>query len=174
MKTLMRKSLGILLVCVMMLSTAMTAYAQEGWVKQSDTGTVYSVTEYADSKEARIIGSIKGTLISSVEVSLVNLGNGKAEIYSNILCHETMRKIKMTLYLEKWNETQREWENEGDFEYEWLYADNPDLSMASVSFNVYGLDRGYKYRARGVFAAYDLDSSLHETSEAATTDVYFD
>jgi len=46
-----------------------------------------------------------------------------------------------------------------------------DVSMEMVSFNVYGLERGYKYRVRGLFGAYALDSSLQEVWQAWTEDV---
>lgn len=177
MKRYVKKIINILLVCVMMVLISMVAYAQtedvaEQWnVKIADTKS-----EYVNSRGAKIVATPKGMLLSSVEISLVNLGKGVAEIYADALCHEAMKKIKMVLYLEKWNESQEDWNTEERFEYEWRAEDYPDkdLSMAAVSFNVYGLDRGYKYRVKGLFGAYDLDSDNQEIWQAWTSDVYFD
>lgn len=177
MKKLMKNILSVFMLCTMIISNSVISYAQTSvWERGENIKTPETVKEYVKAKEARTIAMPKGRLISSVEIRLVNAGSGVAEIYANELCHEAMAKIKMVLFLEKWNEEEEAWDMEERFEYEWLAEDTPDkdLSMAAVSFNVYGLDRGYKYRVRGLFGAYDLDSGLQEAWQAWTEDVYFD
>lgn len=177
MKSFMKKISSIIVICIMLFSVSMTSYAQtEEWGKGTDIKTIRNVKEYVNANGARITSVTRGMLISSVEISLVNLGNGVAEIYADELCHEPMKKIKMVLYLEKWDESIEDWNQEERFPFEWNAEDDPDdeLSMASVSFNVYGLERGYKYRVRALFGAYALNSGYQEVWQAWTTDVYFD
>lgn len=177
MKNAIKKCMSIIVMSTIVLMFSMVSYAREdNWFERTKIQTVDSVKKYVGNNEAKIIGSPRGRLISYVEVTLINLGNGVAEINANTFCHEQMATIKMVLFLEKWNETYEDWEQEERFSYEWKAEDVPDgvLTSAMTSFNVYGLDRGYKYRVRGLFGAYDLDSSLQEVWQAWTEDVYFD
>lgn len=171
------RSMSIMISIVLTLLMSVMSFAKTNdWSDQGKVKNVEISKRYVSTNEARITGIARGRLISSVEISLINLGNGVAEINANELCHEPMEKIKMVLYLEKWNETQEAWDMEERFQYEWKTGDDPedDVSMEMVSFNVYGLERGYKYRVRGLFGAYALDSSLQEVWQAWTEDVYFD
>lgn len=177
MKKGIKRIIKLLVVCIIMLSFSMISYAEEGgWIDQTRIRTVDTAKEYVGNAEAKVVGTPRGVLISYVEVTLINLGNGVAQIDASTMCHEPMKTIKMVLFLEKWNEAEEEWDQEERFAYEWKAEDEDDgvLTYAMTSFNVYGLDRGYKYRVRGLFGAYDLDSGLQEAWQAWTADVYFD
>lgn len=172
-----KKIVACIIMGITCFMVSMSSYAGDyTFLEESKIPQIESVKKYARNNESRITGVTRGRLISTVEIGLINLGNGVAEINADMFCHEAMATIKMVLFLEKWNETYEDWEQEERFSYEWKAEDAPDgvLTSAMTSFNVYGLDRGYKYRVRGLFGAYDLDSSLQEAWQAWTEDVYFD
>lgn len=172
-----KKIVGYIITIMTMFLISITSYAGDVMLlDESKIPVVETVKKYYKTNEVKITGVTRGRLISTVEVGLINLGNGVAEINADIFCHEPMATIKMVLFLEKWDETHESWVQEERFSYEWKAEDAPDgvLTSAMTSFNVYGLDRGYKYRVRGLFGAYDLDSSLQEAWQAWTEDVYFD
>lgn len=177
MKDYLKKGIECIIMAVFFLTFSITSFAGDVMsLEKANIPVVGTVRKYVKNNEAKITGVARGRLISTVEVGLINLGNGVAEINADTFCHEPMATIKMILYLEKWDETSESWEQEERFSYEWKAEDAPDgvLTSAMTSFNVYGLDRGYKYRVRGLFGAYDLDSSLQEAWQAWTEDVYFD
>ena len=177
MKDYLKKSFSCIFMVMFFLTFSMTSFAGDVmFLEESRIPVIESVKKYTGNNEAKVTGVARGRLISTVEIGLINLGNGVAEINADIFCHEPMATIKMVLFLEKWDETHESWSQEERFTYEWKAEDAPDgiLTSAMTSFNVYGLDRGYKYRVRGLFGAYDLDSGLQEAWQAWTTDVYFD
>lgn len=177
MNKYIKKIIGYVIMIITLLLVPITSYAEDIMsLRESKIPAIETVKTYARNNGVKITGVTRGRLISTVELGLINLGNGVAEINADVFCHEPMATIKMILYLEKWDETNESWEQEERFAYEWKAEDVSDgsLTSAMTSFNVYGLDRGYKYRVRGLFGAYDLDSSLQEAWQAWTTDVYFD
>lgn len=178
MSNYLKKIYGCVIMVVTMFIVSVTSFAGETMAfDERSIPVIGTVKEYVKSdNEVRTTGIVRGKLISTVEVGLINLGRGEAEISADIYCHEAAATIRMVLFLEKWDETNESWEQEERFEYGWKAEDAPDgkLTSAMTSFNVYGLDRGYKYRVRGLFGAYSLDSDLQEAWQAWTTDVYFD
>lgn len=159
-----------LLVVAMMLALQMTAFASE----EEMTGKqIDAVQSFVSENAARIVGSPRGMLISSVELSITDLGRGKVELYGKVLCHEPMEKIRLNLILDKWDSGDEAWSQVEKFEFTWLAEDYPgeELTLAFASAEVSDLERGIEYRIRGTAGAWDLDSSLYEVFNAGTKSI---
>lgn len=155
----------------MMMGLSITVYAEEMNI-DSRVRNIEDVTTVVNENVARITGTPRGMMISSVELSITDLGGGTVQLFGKVLCHEAMEKIKLNLYLDQWLEDSQDWDQLEKFELEWLAEDYPneDLTMAYAYVDVANLDRGEEYRVRGIAGAWDLDSDLYEVwSEASPT-----
>lgn len=155
----------------MVMGLSITAYADE-YDLASKARSIDNVTTVIDENVAKITGTPRGMMISSVELSITDLGGGTVQLFGEVLCHEAMEKIKLNLYLDQWLENSQDWDQLEKFELEWLAEDYPneDLTMAYAYVDVANLDRGEEYRVRGIAGAWDLDSDLYEVwSEASPT-----
>ena len=80
----------------------------------------------------------------------------------------------MWLYLEKWDEELEDWVTKDAQQFEWNAADLPEgeeLNMAIASYNIPNQERGKDYRVRGVFGAFDLNSSLQEVWQSDSGEI---
>ena len=148
---------------VMVMGLNMTAYAEDSDLI-SKARSIENVTTVVEENVARITGTPRGMMISSVELAITDLGGGTAQLFGEVLCHEAMEKIKLNLYLDQWIPEENDWMQLEKFEFNWLAEDYPneDLTMAYAYVNAPGLDRGEEYRVRGIAGAWDLDSDLYE------------
>lgn len=148
---------------LMVMGLNLTAYAEDGDLV-SKARNIETVTTTVDENVARITGTTRGMVISSVELSITDLGGGTAQLFGKVLCHDPMEKIKLNLYLDQWIEDENDWLQLEKFEFNWLAEDYPDedLTMAYAYANAPNLDRGEEYRVRGIAGAWALDSDLYE------------
>jgi hypothetical protein len=162
MKKYLRKSAVICLAVMMFLVSTITVYAQND---SSSTGM--TVKEYNGENYARVVGSPRGELISSVQLELVDEGFRTISIYSEVLCHVEMRKIKMSVTLQK--STSSGWKDVNRKEFTWEKEDYPDeyLSMAMASYNIGALSAG-TYRLKGSYSVFELDGTLQEFRTVTT------
>ena len=162
MKKYLRKSAVICLAVMMFLVSTITVYAQND---SSSTGM--TVKEYNGENYARVVGSPRGELISSVQLELVDEGFRTISIYSEVLCHVEMRKIKMSVTLQK--STSSSWKDVNRKEFTWEKEDYPDedLSMAMASYNIGALSAG-TYRLKGSYSVFELDGTLQEFRTVTT------
>lgn len=172
MINILKKILISVCSVLMMLGLSMTAYAanQEIDLKARN---IENVQTFVDENIARVTGAARGSLISTVELSIEDLGGGTARIYGDVLCHKKMKKIKLNMILDQWNTETEQWSKVEKFELTWLAEDYPDqdLTMACASIDVPNLERGRNYRARAVAGAWDYDSSYYEVWSESTPSI---
>lgn len=140
----------IMLTIIMLLVSQNIAYAETSSGHESG----YTQSFLADSKLAAT-GTTRGMLLSSFEVSITDRGNGTVGIYGAALCHESMKEIRMSLYLDVWNADINDWEQIRAYRFSWN-EDNTSLADRNagvVAFDVRGLERGRDYQVRGVAGA---------------------
>lgn len=135
---------------------------------------ISNVSKYADKTEARLTGTPRGRLLSSVSMRLTDEGNGTVKIYADMLCHVPLREMLLWIYLEKWDSETKNWVTEEYQHFEWKAEDYPDedLTMAMISYHVRGLERGQDYRLRGMFGAFEVGSNYQETWTAETATLF--
>ncbi|MDO4269137.1 MAG: hypothetical protein Q4C73_11755 [Eubacteriales bacterium] len=119
-------------------------------------------------------GVTRGQLISTAFITATDEGNGTVGVSAELYCHEGMRKIKISLALQQWENNR--WKTVDTQDFEWLAEDYPDedLFMALVSYEVPRQKRAANYRVRGDFYAYAKGSSASESKTAYTSDLFIE
>lgn len=162
MKIFFKKSITVCLAAMLFLVSTLTVYAQ---VDSSSEGM--TVKEYAGEDYARVVASPRGELTSSVQLELIEEGFRTVSIYSEVLCHVEVRKIKMSVSLQKL--TSNGWSDVNRKVFTWEKEDYPDeyLSMATASYNIGALSAG-TYRLKGSYSVYELNGTLQEFRTVTT------
>lgn len=162
MKKYLRKSIVIYMALIMLLMPTITVYAED-----NNASAGMMVREYTGEDFARVVASPRGQLISSVQLELVEEGFRTVSIYSEVLCHVEMRKIKMSVTLQK--STSNGWTDVNRKEFTWTKESHPNdyLSMATISYNIGALSAG-TYRLRGSYSVFELDGTLQEFRTVTT------
>ncbi len=163
MKVYLKKSVTICLAIMMFWVSTVTVYAQS-----NNSSAEMTVKEYNGENYARVVASPRGELISSVQLELVEEGFRTISIYSEVLCHVEMRKIKMSVTLQK--SSSNGWQDVNRKEFTWEKDDYPNeyLSMAIVSYNISALSAG-TYRLKGSYSVFELDGTLQEFRTVTTS-----
>lgn len=163
MKSILRKGMTIILAVTTSLMMMGSVYAQQ--VDLDDFASARKMTNVktvATNDSVKVLGSTRGRVLSSAEMQLTDKGGGEVDVYVEVLCHESVSKLRMKVYLEKWVESSSKWSIVDTKDYIWTseeYGD--DLSMAIVNYNVLGVSAG-KYRLRGSFSARGIASGISE------------
>lgn len=157
---------------LMVLGVSITSYAAEEDFS-SKAREIQNVTNFVDEHVARATGEARGMLISSVALSIEDLGGGTAQLYGEVLCHEKMKKIRLNLMLDKWIPEDNDWSQQEKFEFAWAAEDFPDndLTLGYAYVTVPNLERGENYRARCLAGAWDLDSKYNEAWSERTESI---
>ena len=103
----------------------------------------------------------RGQYIASSGLSISNEGYGVLGVYADTLAHVPVKKIKMTIYIDCWDEEDEDWYQVSykALEYEYEEGGN-DLTAASEFFNVENLETNKYYRLRGLHAAWSFDGYI--------------
>ena len=160
MKKMIKKCLVICVVMIMTLSSVITAYAQS-----SNGAAGMRVREYQDEHSVGVEASPRGQLISTITLKLSNEGYRALGIYSEILCHQDMKSITMSINLQRLVDGR--WKNYNTKSFEWTNDDNDHLSMAIASYEL-GLLPAGSYRLSAAYVVYNLDGSLHESKSVTS------
>lgn len=156
----MKKCINRFLFCVIFVVSMTTlVYAQ------NDGGNVEvlnaSIKNVISTKDiSRVVGSARGRVLSSAGLGISNDKDGLIGVYAETLCHESVKQIQMTIFLEVWDESIQDWEYVNDYSYSWQASDTPnrDLTDVSVSFDIAGLAKGKTYSLRGYHTAKNFDN----------------
>lgn len=99
--------------------------------------------------------NVRGEYIALGILEISNLGKGEIGIYSQLLTHEPVEKIKMRVYLDKLNKKTNQWETMNYYDFTYLSEDyNNSLSDPYEDFQVTGEVNNY-YRLRGMYAIWN-------------------
>lgn len=172
MVNILKKILISVCSVFMMIRLSTTVYAADEDITLKRRN-IEDVQTFIDENTARVTGTVRGSLISTVELSIEDLGVGTARIYGDVLCHKKMKKIKLNMILDQWNTKTEQWSKVEKFEFTWLDEDYPnqDLTMTCASINVSNLERGRNYRVRAVAGAWDYDSDYYEVWSEKTPSI---
>ncbi len=155
MKKIIKKCMVVCTTMILTLSSIVTAYAQsDNWAKGMH------VKEYQSKDAVEIEASPRGQLISTITLRLSDEGYRTLGIYSEILCHQDMKSIRMSITLQRLVDGQ--WKRYNSKTFEWSSDDYDNLSIATASYNV-GLLPAGDYRLSTAYVVYSLDGSLHES-----------
>lgn len=164
-----KKVLRVGFCFLLMFLISMPIYAKENQ-NSKDVEFYGNSSQYVTSNDtfAKVVKIARGRLISSSGLQISDEGNGVLGVYAETLCHSRMKDIYMTIYLDMWDETRKDWITLDDYEYAWSASgqQGKDLTDVSVSFDVVGLQRGRKYCLRSNHVARDFNLN----SESMTID----
>ena len=152
MKKYLKKSFIIGLSIMLMAVSTITAYAQNKSLSADGMTRMYEGEGFV-----RAEASPRGQLISSVQLELSEEGYHRLGIYSEVLCHVDMKKIKMSVTLQKY--VDGSWTNVHRKDEEWL---------AVISYDLTGMSAG-KYRLKGGYSVFELNGSLQEFKTVTTS-----
>lgn len=111
----------------------------------------------------------RGRYIASSGLIITNEGYGVLGVHIDTLAYEAVRKIKMTVYLDQWDEDAEDWVQVDRKEL--IYEDEDgteNLHAASEYFFVENLETEKYYRLRGLHAVWSFDGFME--SHATMTD----
>lgn len=156
----------------MVLGVSITSYAadEDCFLNVRE---IQNVATFVGDNMAKATGAARGRLISSVEISIENIGNGTVQLFGKVLCHEKMKKIRLNLMLDKWIQEDEDWEQQEKFEFAWAAEDFPDndLTLGYAFVDVPNLERGENYRARCLAGAWDLQNKYNEAWSEKTESI---
>lgn len=163
MKKYLKKVTVICLAILMMIISVMPIYAQTRNLLEDISSRTYS-----NEETVGVEVSPRGQLISTVTLELSDQGYRTVGIYSRLLCHEEMKKIKMAVILQRYEDGS--WVQVHRKDVEWLKEDYPndDMSMAIVTYNLRGLEPGL-YRLKGNYSVFEMNGSLQEFKTVTTS-----
>ncbi|MDO4295186.1 MAG: DUF6147 family protein [bacterium] len=158
----MKKKIAVVtLILSLMLTFVAFASLEEGdWEQYTD---INYESELLPSGVNSSYGSsnkgARGDYIAVATVGLGNEGNGKMAVISSTSSHTYCDRIRMKIYLDKYNESKDTWENIKTFTY--------DVKSSDVGGNLHLLNeeeivtvqKGYYYRVRGVHTVYQNGKS---------------
>lgn len=111
----------------------------------------------------------RGEYLSSCMVGITNKGYGEIGIYGNVLAHKPVKKIRLNIFLDRWDENQEEWFQVDSYRFVYEYEEGgKDLTSVSEEFSVLGFPTGFYYRLRGACTVYLFEGGFE--SQGPMTD----
>lgn len=170
----MKKILRLLIifsVCTQMFLISAFANEDDAWeeaLKNAFVGKESVLLPEGVTKSIGTSGSVdRGRYISSSAVGISNEGYGKIGVYADTLAHVNVKKIQMNVYLDRWDEENRDWEQVKMFKYVYTPAAGETLNSASESFTISDQPAGYYYRLRGIHGVWAYTGEV-ETHSSVT------
>lgn len=151
----MKRIIKIMLVTVLgclFFSTAALADDEFDWEQNKKNIFITRESVLLQEGVNQSIGygnAAKGNFLANSQLNITNEGYGSIGIIAGTYCHVPVRKIRMAVYLDRWDETKEDWFQVGyyNFIYEHKEGDE-DLTAVTESFSVIGLPTGCYYRLR--------------------------
>ncbi len=92
----------------------------------------------------------RGEYLASCTISITNKGYGVIGIYGNVFTHKPVKKIRMNIFLDRWDENEEDWFQVDSYRFVYEYEEGgEELADVSESFSVNGFPTGCYYRLRG-------------------------
>ncbi|MDO5415832.1 MAG: hypothetical protein Q4F29_01415 [Lachnospiraceae bacterium] len=168
----MKKKLGLIIGVLISCMTAQMTVLADSDVKEQPVANISSVKEESVLLPKGVKQSVdydnetRGTYIAVSTLTLSNEGYGVLGAYASTAAHVPVKKIRMNIYLDQWDEAEQVW-NQVSFK-QIVYEDKEeakDLNAVSESFNIEGCEPGYYYRLRATHAVWSFSGAteVHAT-----------
>ena len=170
----MKKFLRLLfMLCVFCSMFSIMSYAN----LKKETSTIFigpskdeSILLPKNVKESSGMGSsTRGNYISSAYLNISNKGYGEIGIVAMTLAHKPVKKIRMNVYLDRWDENKEDWFQVDYYYFTYEYKEGEeDLTEVTEDFSVLGLPTGCYYRLRSFNAVFPFEGGVE--SQGPVTD----
>lgn len=171
MKRLIKLFSGIFVCCLLFTITSLASEDME-WEQKMSSISVERESVLLPggvNLSASYDYGTRGRYLSSYSLGITNEGYGTIGIYANILAHVPVKKIRMNVYLDRWDENSEEWVQVDGYKFAYEYEEGgEDLTAATEMFSVNGFPTGCYYRLRGICAVYPFEGGLE--SQGPITD----
>lgn len=135
----------VLCVCVPAFADEITWENSPGHHNQS-----ILLPSNVNSSKDEVIRYGRGEILAGGSVEIVNKKDGRIYISVDTLAHKRVDRIYHKVFLERWNESEQEWEQIRTFEFSKTKAQDSNLSLLINSFSVGGYSVNKYYRVRGL------------------------
>lgn len=163
----MKKSIKIFLgmiICCFMFSITAFANEDEQWeqvVRDLSIDTESLLLPEGVNQSIGYGNNARGKYLSSATLSITNKGYGVIGIYGNVLVHKPVKKIRMNIFLDRWDEDAEDWFQVDAYRFLYEYEEGgEDLTSISESFSVTGFPTGCYYRLRGICGVWSFEGGL--------------
>ncbi len=111
----------------------------------------------------------RGNYISTSVLTISNKGYGEIGIYASTAAHKPVEKIRMNIYLDRWDENKEKWVQVDYYYFTYEYEEGgEELTSVSEAFSVLGLPTGCYYRLRSFNAVFPFEGGVE--SQGPVTD----
>lgn len=166
MKTKAKILLAILICC---FAFSLTVYANVNEKTNSSAGED-SILLPGNIKSSTGYGNItRGNYISTSVLTISNKGYGEIGVYASTAAHKPVKKIRMNVYLDRWDENKETWVQVDYYFFTYEHKEGEeDLTSVSEAFSVLGLPTGCYYRLRSFNAVFPFEGGVE--SQGPVTD----
>lgn len=96
----------------------------------------------------------RGSFFSGADLIIKDNGKGSIGAFAKAYMDHSVDEVYITIYLDRWDETEDRWRQVTYYDVEFYSKDYPDgLTDPSIDITFSQQEKGYYYRLRGVFAA---------------------
>ena len=120
-----------------------------------------------NSSKDTVVRYGRGEILAGGSVEIVNKKDGRIYISVDTLAHKRVDRIYHKVFLERWNESEQEWEQLETFEFSKTKAQDSNLSLLINSFSVGGYPVNRYYRVRGLHMV-----ELNDWAEGCATETH--
>lgn len=163
MKRAIKTFLLTIMGCVFM---SMTAFAEEGvnWTQAASSMNIEGTSVLLPEGVNQSVGYdnvARGEFISSCTISITNKGYGEIGIYGNVFAHKPVKKIRLNIYLDRWDENEEDWFQVDSYRFVYEYEEGgEDLVDVTESFSVLGFPTGCYYRLRSACTVWPFEGGF--------------
>ncbi|MDO4328321.1 MAG: hypothetical protein Q4C66_03175 [Lachnospiraceae bacterium] len=163
MKRIIRTCLLVVLNCLFM---SMTAFANEdiNWAQIASRMNIEDTSVLLPEGVNQSISYdnvARGEFLSSCTIGITNNGYGAIGIYGNVFAHKPVKKIRLNIYLDRWDENEEEWFQVDLYRFVYEYEEGgEDLVDATESFSVLGFPTGCYYRLRAACTVWPFEGGF--------------
>lgn len=146
--------LSILLVMVMTLDVFAMSFNPESYTSVNEHSELLPEGFKYDKASERAVR--RGDFFVGADLIIRDKGNGDISAFAKGLIEVPVQEAYITVYLDRWNETEESWEQVTYYDAEFFAEDYPDgLRTPTVDIVFLNQKKGYFYRLRAAFAAFD-------------------
>ena len=162
----MKKIRLLLAVLVGCLALSITSFADEGaeWdeaIKNLPSHRESVLLPEGVNKSTDFGNSTRGSYLGSAGLSLANRGYNVLGIYADTACHVPVKKIRMSIFLDRWDEGEEDWFQVDAYNFTYEHKEGgEDLTFVSVDFDVSGFPADNYYRLRSFHAVWPFTGGV--------------
>ena len=163
MKEKVRLLLAIIIGC---LTLSITAFADEDaeWEEAIKNLPMHRESVLLPEGVNKVVdygNSARGNYIATSGLSLANRGYSVLGIYADTACHVPVKKIRMSIFLDRWDKGEEDWFQVDAYNFTYEHKEGgEDLTFVSVDFDVSGFPADNYYRLRSFHAVWPFTGGV--------------